>query len=43
MFLYTLGASLIENLLTGKDTIREGEGAIATSRGQGTIKAGQDF
>ena len=31
------------SLLTGKDTIRAGEGAIATSRGVGTIRAGQDF
>ena len=29
-----LGASLLGNLLTGEDTIREGEG---------TIRAGQDF
>ena len=34
MSLGTLGASLLENLLTGKDTIRAGEG---------TIKAGQNF
>ena len=26
MFLATLGASLLENLLTGKDTIEAGEG-----------------
>ena len=43
MLLGTLGASLLENLLAGKRTIREGEGAIATSRGRGTIRAGQDF
>ena len=43
MLLCTLGASLIENLLTGKSTIRAGEGAIATSQGQGTVRAGQDF
>ena len=30
----TSGASLLENLLTGKDIIRAGEG---------TIRAGQDF
>ena len=34
MQLGTLGASLLENLLTGK-------GAIATSQGQGTIRAGE--
>ena len=34
MSLGTLGASLLGNLLTGKDTIRAGEG---------TIKAGQNF
>ena len=27
----------------GKDTIRAGEGAIATSQGGGTIRDGQDF
>ena len=43
MLLCTLGASLIGNLLTGKSTIRAGEGAIATSQGQGTVRAGQDF
>ena len=34
MLLGTLGASLLGNLLTGKSTIRAGEG---------TIRAGQDF
>ena len=34
MLLGTLGASLLGNLLTGKGTIKEGEG---------TIRAGQDF
>ena len=34
MLLGTLVASLLGNLLTGKDTIRAGEG---------TIRAGQDF
>ena len=34
MFLGTLGASLLGNLLTRKDTIRAGEGSI---------RAGQDF
>ena len=32
MLLVTLGASLLGNLLTGKGTIRAGEGAIATCR-----------
>ena len=43
MVVGTLGASLLGNLLTGKDTITAGEGAIETSRGGGTIRAGQDF
>ena len=34
MLLGTLGASSLENLLTGKDTIRASEG---------TISSGQDF
>ena len=34
MLLSTLGASLLRNLLTGKDTIRAGEG---------TVRGGQDF
>ena len=34
ILLGTLGASLLENLLTGKGTIRAGKG---------TIKAGEDF
>ena len=34
MLLSTLGASLLGNLLTGKGTIRVGEG---------TFRAGQDF
>ena len=34
MLLGTLGASVLGNLLTGKDTIRAGEG---------TIRTGQDF
>ena len=34
---------LLENLLTGKGTIRAGEGTTATSQGRGTIRAGQDF
>ena len=43
MLLDTLGASLLQNLLTGKGTVKAGEGAIATSQGQGTIRAGQNF
>ena len=43
MFTGTLGASLLWNLLIGKRTIRAGKGATATSQGQGTIRAGQDF
>ena len=43
MFTGTLGASLLWNLLIGKGTIRAGKGATATSQGQGTIRAGQDF
>ena len=43
MLLATLGASLLGNLLTGKGTIRAGEGATTMSQGYGTIKAGQDF
>ena len=34
MLLGTLGASLLRNLLTGKDRI---------SAGEGTVRAGQDF
>ena len=43
MLLGTLGASLLGNLLTGKEAMKTGEGATATSQGQGTIKAEQDF
>ena len=41
MLLRTLGASLLGNLLTGKGTIRDGEGTIGADGG--TIRAGQDF
>ena len=41
ILLGTLNASLLGNLLTGKEVIRAGEGAIRT--GEGTIRAGQDF
>ena len=43
MFLGSLGASLQGNALPGKGTSRAGERATATSRGRGTIRAGQDF
>ena len=35
MFIGTLGASLLWNLLIGKGKIRAGKGATATSQGQG--------
>ena len=41
MLLGSLDASLLGNLLTGKDAIRAGEGAIRA--GEGTIRADQDF
>ena len=37
----TLSAGLLGNLLTGKDTNREGEGTIRA--GEGTIRASKDF
>ena len=43
MLLGTLGASLLGNLLTGKDTTRAGERVTATGQGRGTIRVGQDF
>ena len=43
MLLGTVGASLLGNILTGRDTIRAGKGAIATSQGRGMIRASQDF
>ena len=43
MLLGTLGASLLGNILTRKCIIRAGEGAIASSQGRGTTRAGQDF
>ena len=39
----TLGPSLLGSLLAGKGTIRAEKGVIATSRGRGTIRAGQYF
>ena len=41
MLLSTLRANVLGNLLTSKDTIRAGEGAIIAS--EGTIRPGQDF
>ena len=49
MLLGTLAASLLSSMLTGKWVIQDGEGAPATSWGQGTIRGeriirvGQDF
>ena len=53
MLLNTLDAILLAILLTGKGVkrsnipgrgvIREGEAAISTSQGEGTIRAGQNF
>ena len=43
LLLGTLGSSLLGNLLTGKEKIRAGEGAIRISRGRGTIRAGREF
>ena len=40
MLIGTLGASLLENPLTGKGTIRTGKGTIRT--GEGTVTAGED-
>ena len=41
MLLRSLGASLLENLLTVIGTIRDGEGTIREC--EGTIRAGQYF
>ena len=41
MLLGTLSASLLGNLLTGKDTIRASQGTMRV--GEGTIRAGQKF
>ena len=41
MLLGTLGASLLGNLLVGKETIWAGKGTIRA--GEGTLTAGQDF
>ena len=39
----TLVASLLGRALSGKRVIQINEEAIATSQGQGTTRAGQDF
>ena len=41
MLLVTLGASLLGDILTGKVTIRAGEGIFRA--GESTIRQGQDF
>ena len=41
MLLGTLGAILLGNLLTGKETTRAGESEFRA--GKGTIRAGQGF
>ena len=41
MLLGTLDASLLENVLTGKGTIRAVERTIKP--GEGTVRSGQDF
>ena len=43
MWLGSLGGCLLGSLLAGRGTIRAGEGAIATSGGWGTIRAGENF
>ena len=43
MLLRVLYASLLGNLLTGKDKMGAGEGSIAESPGGGTIRAGKTF
>ena len=43
IMLGTLGASLLENLLTSKRVMRAGKGATTASQERGTIWAGQNF
>ena len=43
MLLGTSSVSVLGNMLPGKGVIEAGKGAIALSRGRGTIRAGQDF
>ena len=43
MLLDILGASLLENLLTGKGVIATSQGQGTIRAGEGTVRAGQDF
>ena len=43
IMLGTLGASLLENLLTSKRVMWAGKGATTASLGRGTIKAASSF
>ena len=43
MLLDILGASLIENLLTGEGVIATSQGQGTIRAGEGTVRAGQDF
>ena len=43
MLLGTWDASLLGIFLTGKYSIKAGKGAIATTRGRGTSRAGENF
>ena len=42
-FLSMLLGTLLRNLLASKGELKAGEGAIATTKGQGIIREGQDF
>ena len=42
MLFGTLGASLLGNLLTGKEMMRAGEGSVASrAKGKGTVRTGE--
>ena len=43
MLLDILGASLLENLLTGKGVIATSQGQGTIRAGEGTVRVGQDF
>ena len=43
MLLDILGASLLETLLTGKGVIATSQGQGTIRAGEGTVRAGQDF
>ena len=43
MLLDILGASLLENLLTGNGVIATSQGQGTIRAGEGTVRAGQDF